>query len=102
MTADLIYPVISIMIYMVVIDRFDSKLPLMILSILSIPACMLFSLQAYLGLYQFMFATDITAFEYVKLSGIAVGCMWVMPIMSIMKTYYLKKFISEMETEDII
>jgi len=100
--SDLIYPIIFIIFVLLLIDYFNYTLPLMIISILSIPVSILFTYQVHAGLYQFIFSTDITVFDTTGINIIISLCMWSMPFVAIMKTYYLKKFISKEENEEII
>lgn len=103
MTADLIHPIIFLIGCLIVIDYFDSKLPLITITILSVPICVLFSAQVNAGLYLVMFDTDITAFTGIPgLMAIITGCMWVIPIVATLKTYYLKQFVAQEEEEGII
>ena len=98
MVADLIHPVIFLMACLIVIDYFNFKLPLLTISILSIPVSLLFTLQVNAGLYIFLFETDISAFaDTPGMNIIIIGCMWIVPLTAILKTYYLGKFITPEE-----
>ncbi|WMW24342.1 hypothetical protein RE474_09595 [Methanolobus sediminis] len=103
MTADLIHPVLFLIACLIVIDYFNFKMPLLTISILTIPVSLLFTFQVNAGLYLFLFETDISGFvDTPGMSLIIIGCMWVVPLTAILKTYYLGKFITPEEDEEMI
>lgn len=103
MEADLIQPIIFLVASLIVIDHFNFKLPLLTMSILTIAISILFTFQVNAGLYLYLFETDITTFSDMPgINLIIIGCMWVVPLTAIMKTYYLGKFIMPEEDEELI
>ena len=101
--SDLIYPVLYGLACMIIIDYFESKLPLLTICIFNIPICLLFGYQIGAGGYSLLFEVDISNFTDTPiLLGILWGCMWIIPIIAILKTYYLQQFVTKEEDGDII
>lgn len=92
---DLLLPIIIILVMFILIDYFETWIPLMIVGFLFLPIAWLFTYQLRDGLYSELFGADISGY-LTDLSGITIMLsliMFFIPLTSFFKMYYVTKMI---------
>lgn len=90
MTADLMIPVLFILIMLILISEIDAPIVLILLGLLFIPISFLFALSV--SNYTHLFTADITAYyNYNQFKWMLQGVMFTIPGMAFFRLVYIKK-----------
>ena len=92
---DLLLPIIIILVMFILIDYFETWIPLMVVGFLFLPIGWLFTYQLRDGLYSELFGADISGY-LTDLSGITIMLsliMFFIPLTSFFKMYYVTRMI---------
>jgi|LGVF01.2.fsa_nt_gb hypothetical protein len=98
---DLILPIIIVVVMFILIDYFDTWIPLMVTGFLFLPISWLFTYQLRDGLYTEMFGADISPYltDIPGLETILSITMFVIPIVSFFKMYWVSRMIKTPNTD---
>lgn len=101
---DLIFPIIIILTMFILIDAFDTTLPLLIMGLLFIPISWLFTYQIYGNDFTTMFDTSISLYiaDVPGLSLMLASIMFIVPLSCFLKIMYLKIDTSKKTEEAMI
>lgn len=92
---DLLLPIIIVIVMLILIDYFNTWLPLMIVGFLFLPISWLYTYQLRDGLYTEMFGADISSYltDVPGLETIMSLIMFFIPVIAFFKMYWLNRMI---------
>lgn len=92
---DLILPIIIVIVMLIMIDYFNTWLPLMIVGFLFLPISWLYTYQLRDGLYTEMFGADISSYltDVPGLETILSLIMFFIPMIAFFKIYWLNRML---------
>lgn len=92
---DLILPIIIVIVMLIMIDYFNTWLPLMIVGFLFLPISWLYTYQLRDGLYTEMFGADISSYltNVPGLETILSLIMFFIPMIAFFKIYWLNRML---------
>jgi len=92
---DLILPIIIIVVMFILIDYFNTWIPLMVTGFLFLPISWIFTYQLRDGLYTEMFGADMSTYltDIPGLEIVLSATMFVIPIVAFFKTYWVSGLI---------
>jgi hypothetical protein len=92
---DLILPIIIVIVMLIMIDYFNTWLPLMIVGFLFLPISWLYTYQLRDGLYTEMFGADISSYltDVPGLETILSLIMFFIPVIAFFKIYWLNRML---------
>lgn len=92
---DLILPIIIVIVMLILIDYFNTWLPLMIIGFLFLPVSWLYAYQLRDGLYSEMFGADISSYltDVPGLETILSLIMFFIPVIAFFKMYWLNRML---------
>ena len=97
--ADLLLPLVIIIVMCLIIDYLDVIYPLMLIGFIFIPISFIFGYQVQDGLYDTLFTADIeTYITYIP--GIQKSLqfmMWMVPLFAFVRIYFVRNFIAQDE-----
>ena len=95
--SDLLLPIIIVIVMLILIDYFNTWLPLMIIGFLFLPITWLYTYQLRDGLYTEMFGADISAYlvDVPGLETILSLIMFFVPVIAFFKMYWINRMIKE-------